>query len=162
VIVVSDTSPLTNLAAIGQFNLLREIYHDLAIPEAVWAELNAGGLGWPGRDAVAGASWVTCYSVQNRLAVAALLDDLDAGEAEAIVLALELGADLLLLDEVEGRHHAQRLGLHITGAIGILQVAKHDGLIDCVRPHLDALRGVAGFYISEALYQFVLQTVDEQ
>jgi len=162
VIVVSNTSPLTNLAAIGQFDLLRRLYGDLAIPEAVWDELNAGGLGWPGCDAVARADWVKRHKVRNRLAVTALMDDLDAGEAAAIVLSLELGADLLLLDESEGRHHAQRLDLHITGVIGILQVAKHNGLIDCVRPHLDALRAVAGFYISEALYQFVLLTVAEQ
>jgi predicted nucleic acid-binding protein len=162
VIVVSDTSPLTNLAAIGQFDLLRQIYGDLAIPEAVWSELNAGGLGWPGRDAVADAAWVKRHKVLNQVAVAALMDDLDAGEAEAIILSLELGADLLLLDESEGRHHAQRLGLQITGVVGVLQVAKHHGLIDYVRPHLDALRGVAGFYISEALYRFVLQAVGEQ
>jgi predicted nucleic acid-binding protein len=161
-IVVSNTSPLTNLTTIGQFDLLRRLYGDVHIPEAVWDELNAGGMTWPGRDAVAEATWIHRHQVRNGTAVAALLDDLDQGEAEAIVLALELGADLLLVDEADGRHHAQRLGLHVTGVIGTLRAAKEKRLIDAVRPHLDALRSVAGFYIGEDLYQFVLGTVGER
>jgi uncharacterized protein len=162
VIVVSNTSPLTNLAAIGQFDLLHQLYGNVSIPEAVWYELNAGGLIWPGRDAVASAEWIQRQVVQNRTAVTALMDDLDTGEAEAIVLALELGADLVLLDESDGRHHAQRLGLRITGVIGTLQAAKHKGLIHDLRPHLDALRAVAGFYISEPLCEFVLHSAGER
>ncbi len=161
-IVASNTSPLTNLAAIGQFDLLHQLYGDLHIPEAAWAELNAGGMTWPGRDEVATAAWVQRQDVQNTTAVTALLDDLDRGEAEAIVLALELGADIVLLDETDGRHHAQRLGLRVVGVIGTLQAAKHIGLIEHVRPHLDALRAVAGFYISDALYDYVLQAVKER
>ncbi len=133
-IVISNTSPLTNLAAIGQFDLLHHLFGEITIPDAVWDELNAGGVVWPGRDAVASAQWVQRHSVHNTLAVAALLDDLDRGEAEAIVLALELGADLLLLDEADGRHHAQRLGLQVLGVIGALRLAKAKGLIDSVRP----------------------------
>jgi len=57
-IVVSDTSPLTNLAAIGQFGLLRRLYGELYIADGVWDELNAGGGRWPGRDQVAAADWV--------------------------------------------------------------------------------------------------------
>lgn len=94
-IVVSNTSPLTNLAAIGQFHLLRQLYGEIHIPHAVWDELNAQGVAWPGRDAVEAASWVYRDDVKNATAVTALLDDLDRGEAEAILLALELGADLL-------------------------------------------------------------------
>ncbi len=161
-IVVSNTSPLTNLTIIGQFDLLRRRYGEIDIPEAVWDELNAGGVTWPGRDAVAEATWIKRHTVGNKTAVAALLDDLDRGEAESIVLALELGADLLLLDEADGRHHAQRLGLHVTGVIGTLRAAKEKRLIGAVRPHLDALRSVAGFYIGEELYQLVLETVGER
>ena len=68
----------------------------------------------------------------------------------------------VLMDESDGRHHAQRLGLRMIGVIGILQVAKHRGLIDRVGPHLDALRTVAGFYIGDALYQSVLKTSGER
>jgi predicted nucleic acid-binding protein len=161
VIVVSNTSPITNLAAIGEFGLLREIYGEINIPEAVWNELNAAGTVWPGRDAVAESDWVHRHAVSNATAVQVLLTDLDRGEAESIVLAIELGADALLLDEAEGRHHAQRLGLRTVGVIGTLVAAKQRGHITALRPHLDALRSIAGFYIGAGLYQSVLEVAGE-
>ncbi len=82
--------------------------------------------------------------------------DLDRGEAETIALALELKADLVLLDEREGRHAAQRPGLHVVGVVGILLEAKARGHIATIRQHLDALRRMAGFYLSEPLYQHAL------
>jgi len=109
-LVVSDTSPLTNLAAIGQFLLLRQLYGSLHIAEAVWDELNAAGQHWPGRNEVAAAPWIQRHTPKNRLLVAALRQDLDAGEAESIALALERKADLILMDERDGRHKAMRLG----------------------------------------------------
>ena len=89
-IVVSNTSPLTNLAAIGEFNLLRHLYGDLHIPDGVWNELNAKGQRWPGRDEVARADWIERHTVQNQALVTALRRDLDQGEAECIALSLEV------------------------------------------------------------------------
>lgn len=160
-IVVSNTSPLTNLAAIGQFDLLRVLYGDLFIAQGVWEELNAGGRHWPGRDQVAGAEWIDRRGVQNEVLVTALRRDLDRGEAETIALALELKADLVLLDEREGRHAAKRLGLRVIGVVGILLDAKAHGAIQTVHPHLDALRQAAGFYLSDGLYQQVLAFAGE-
>lgn len=160
-IVVSNTSPLTNLAAIGDFDLLGKLFGELRIPNAVWEELNWRGIAWPGRDAVAEAGWIHRHAPQNSVAVTALLDDLDRGEAEAIVLALELGADLLLLDETDGRRHAQRMGLRVVGTVGVLRVCKEQELIATLRPHLDALREVAGFYLAGELYRHVLRSVGE-
>jgi uncharacterized protein len=85
---------------------------------------------------------------------------LDRGEAEGIALALELEAELILLDEHEGRRTADRLGLSVVGIPGVLLEAKAKGLIDTIRPLLDALR-MAGFYLSEPLYQRVLAIADE-
>src|SRR5210317_233007 len=101
-IVVSNTSPLTNLAAIGQFDLLYRLYGQVHIAEGVWEELNAGGIRWPGCVEVSQASWVERHVVQNQYLVAALQRDLDRGEAETIALALQLGTDMVLLDEKEG------------------------------------------------------------
>lgn len=160
-IVVSNTSPLTNLAAIGQFALLQQLYGAVYVAEGVWAELNAGGKQWPGSNEVAQAGWIERRQVRNRALVTTLRRDLDQGEAETIVLALELNAELVLLDEREGRHAAQRLGLHVVGVVGILLEARAKGLIATMRPHLDALRQMAGFYLSEALYQHALTLASE-
>ena len=160
-IVVSNTSPLTNLAVIGQFGLLQSLYAELHIAHAVWDELSASGKRWPGGDEVATANWIEQHPVQNQALVAALRRDLDRGEAETIALALELDAGLVLLDEQEGRHAAQRLGLRVVGTVGVLLEARASGAIDTVRPHLVALRQTAGFYLSQSLYQYALELAGE-
>jgi hypothetical protein len=83
-IVVSNTSPLTNLAAIEQFDLLHSLYSRLHIAQGVWAELNTSGKCWPGCNEVAGAGWVKRHTVRNQELVTALRRDLDRGEAETI------------------------------------------------------------------------------
>jgi uncharacterized protein len=72
-----------------------------------------------------------------------------------------LGADLVLLDERDGRFAAQRFGLQVVGVLGILLEAKSKGHIQSVRPYLDALRQQAGFYIHEKVYQHALQLAGE-
>jgi predicted nucleic acid-binding protein len=161
-IVVCNTSPLTNLAAIGQFDLLHQLYAELHIAQGVWNELNAGGKHWPGRNEVARANWIRQHPVQNRALVTTLERDLDLGEAETIALALELNANLVLLDEKEGRHAAKRLGLRVLGVVGVLLEAKASGDIGAVRPFLDGLRQTAGFYLSSPVYEHALSLAGEE
>ncbi|MFO7742033.1 MAG: DUF3368 domain-containing protein [Anaerolineae bacterium] len=160
-IVVSNTSPLTNLAAIGHFDLLRQLYAQIHIAQGVWEELNAHGVHWPGSDLVATADWVKRHRVKNEPLVTALRRDLDRGEAESIALALELEADLVLMDEREGRHAAQQMGLRVVGVVGVLLEAKAKEVIDAVRPPLNGLRQKAGFYLSEDVYQRALALAGE-
>jgi len=160
-IVVSNTSPLTNLAVLNQFDLLYKLYGKLYIAEGVWAELNAQGQAWPGQKNVEQASWITRKTVANQSAVAILREDLDRGESETIVLAIEQKADLILMDEAEGRRKAKRLGLNVVGVIGVLLQAKSKDYISEILPYLDRLRQEAGFYLSERVYQQVLKLVDE-
>jgi predicted nucleic acid-binding protein len=161
VIIVSNTSPLTNLAAIGQFHLLKDLYGQLLIANGVWSELNAYNRQWPGSQEVATASWIQKKSPKNQQVILALRRDLDQGEAETIALALEVGADLVLLDERDGRYAAKRFGLQVAGVLGILIEAKQNNLIKQIKPSLDALRQQAGFYIHESLYQQVLELSGE-
>ena len=146
---ISNTSPLTNLAAIGQFDLLRQLYGRLLIAEAVWDELNAEGRAWPGRVEVAAADWIERRAAQNRPLVTALRERLDPGEAETIALAVERSAPFVLMDEKEGRHAARRFGLKTVGVVGVLLEAKARGLIAEVGPPLERLRQEAGFYLSD-------------
>jgi predicted nucleic acid-binding protein len=116
--VVSNTSPLTNLAVIGRLGLVRHQLSRVAVPEAVWWEM----LALPheaGRTALLAAhegGWLTVEPVTaTALATSLRLAGLDAGESEAIALAVETSASLLLIDEKKGRGAARRLGLPVTG-----------------------------------------------
>jgi len=159
--IVSNASPLINLARIGKLDLLHQLYDELIVPAAVWQEVVVEGAGQPGADEVKAATWIKMHAVTNRQLVQVLQQDLDAGEAEAIALALEIEAELLLMDEHLGRETARHLGLRYIGLIGALIEAKHKGLIHAVKPHLDALRDIAGFRVSDALYRRVLQDEGE-
>ena len=160
-IVVSNTSPLTNLAAIGQIGLLEVLFGQINIPEAVWQELHTGEVAWPGRQEVDEAIWIKRSRVPIAPLLAELMGDLGPGESEAIALALDLKADLILLDEKEGRRKAQRLGLRVMGVGGVLLAAKARQHIAEVRPCLDDLRHIAGFYLSEGVYQALLAAANE-
>lgn len=151
-IVVANAGPLIALAQIGHFNLLRSLYGELRIPLAVRDEVVASGRGRPGGVEVSAAAWIHIVGVRDTTAVQLLRERLDAGESEAIVLAIELEADLLLIDEARGRRVAEARGLNKTGTVGMLVVAKKRGLISAVTPLLDELRA-AGFRMSEELYQ---------
>ncbi len=160
-IVVCDTSPITNLAAVGQLNLLQQLYSNIIIPQAVYDEMAGLGYAVPGAIEVQTLSWIQHQQVRNCALVTSLESKLDQGEAEAIVLAIELGADLLLLDERRGRKVASQYGLNITGLLGVLIEAKHNGLILPVKPVLDDLILQVGFRVSNKLYVDTLQAAGE-
>jgi uncharacterized protein len=163
VIVISDTSAITNLAAIQQLHLLSQLYERVIIPEAVYCELADINPPVPGTLEVQSVSWLEVRQVNSRITVKRLQSEvrLDLGESEAIALALELSAELLLIDERRGRAEADRLGLRITGLLGILVEAKRRNLVVVVKPLMDALIATSEFRISSALYERILEMVDE-
>jgi uncharacterized protein len=160
VIVVSDTSPIANLAAIGRLALLQSLYGRIVIPEAVYSEIIAGGED-AGATQLPALDWIETRKVAGEALVNLLRIELDAGEAETIALALESKADLLLLDERRGREAAARLGLTFIGLLGVLVEAKHRAVIPIVKPLLDELIVRAGFWVTRDLYSRVLSAVDE-
>ena len=159
--VVSNASPLIALIRIGQLDLLRQLYGTIVLPEAVWHEVVVEGADQPGAEAVSSASWIMRRIVTNRPLVHGLQQELDAGEAEAIALAVEIDDAWLLMDERLGRDTARHFGIRYTGVVGVLIEAKHKGLVQALQPLLDALRNLAGFRVSEALYWRVLQDEGE-
>ena len=161
--VVSNTSPISNLARIGHLNLLREQFSEVWIPRAVEKELrNVPDLA--ARKAINEAKhdgWLKLRPASNAKLVNLLMVELHQGEAEAIALALETKADRLLVDEREGRMMARQLGLPLTGALGVLLRAKKMRRIKALKPELEALKRRARFFISPTLETAILKRAKE-
>ena len=137
--VVVNATPVIALALINQLDLLRRVYGEALIPPAVRAEVLAGGPGSPGFVELQRAEWIRVTDLQDPRR-ADLLSDLDRGEAEVIALAQELNATLVIVDERLARRHVRRLGLKLTGTLGVLLKAKERGLIPVVKPLIDRLQ----------------------
>lgn len=155
-IVVSDASVLVNLDRIGRGRLLSEIFGRVAVPVAVAREARRSRPQWQETF----PDWVEIRPVSDRVRVAQLAKNLDAGESEAIALALEMRADFLLIDESLGRTAAVRLGIRIMGLLGVLLVAKQRRLISAVGPEIDRLKEM-GFWLAEDLVVRVLAQAGE-
>jgi uncharacterized protein len=160
-IVIADAGPLIALAQVGCFDLLARLYQTIHIPPAVHYEVVIAGRGRPGATQVGEAAWVCVADAQDPVVVRLLQERLDAGESQAIALAIRMHADLLLIDEARGRRVAEAWGLHTTGTLGTLIAAKHRGYIPQLTPLLDTLRA-AGFRMSTTLYETAQALVDER
>jgi predicted nucleic acid-binding protein len=158
-IVVADSSPLIAMGRIGQLEILHAVFGQLLLPDAVWREVVEGAADKPGSSDVASASWIERRTVNDLAWVNLLKHDLGAGEAEAIILAKETGADFILMDERLGRSAAERLGLKVVGLIGALIEARKQGLITNANAGamMERLSNEAGFWISEELRQLVIK-----
>jgi predicted nucleic acid-binding protein len=160
-IAVADAGPLIHLAAIGRIDLLHRLFGRVLVPRAVHDEIVIRGAGLPGSAEVAAAEWVEVASARRTDLVDALLGGgLHRGESEAIALAVERGADLLLIDERQGRLTASSMGIPLIGTLGVLVAARERGEIEAVGPLLEALRG-AGLWLSDELVARVLEQVGE-
>ncbi|MBI4617706.1 MAG: DUF3368 domain-containing protein [Planctomycetes bacterium] len=157
-IVVADTSPLTNLHAIGRLELLREVFGGLLVPPRVADELRSPRARRP-LD-VSSIPWMEVRA-PGATAPLELQRRLHPGETQALRLALEVRADLLLIDEEDGRVEARRLGLSVIGLLGTLVMAKNQGVLPAIRPVVEDLRTRASFWMSDALVEEVLGSVGE-
>lgn len=158
-LVVSNTTPLIALAWLDRLDLLPALFGEVLIPNEVRAELLTDPTA-PGAEAVDQAAWLRIAAVSNPLAVEMLLDQLDLGESAAIVLAHELGADILLMDERRGRRRAMQSGLRVVGTLGVLVEAHERELIGPLQPELERLLQLS-FRMSAALYDEILRRVGE-
>ena len=148
-IVISDTSPIRAFHHLGLLPLLETLFGKVIVPPSVLAELaqqdrfaNIDFANYP---------FIQATAPQDQFAVAALKQELDLGESEAIVLAAELKADLLLIDERHGRKIALSRGILTTGVLGILIRAKAKGLLPEVGSLALKLRNELGFHLTDAI-----------
>ncbi len=158
-IVVSDTSVISNLIQLELAYILEELFGEIIISKSVLKELSV----IPSHlEYINNASWISSKSIQNIELYNDLLKQLDFGEAESIVLSIELKAKLLLIDEKRGRKIASNYGIKISGLIGVLIKAKQEVIITELKPFLDKLIFEIGFRINPKLYSEVLKIVNEE
>lgn len=152
-IVVSDTSPICYLLLIDQIDLLPQLYGQVTIPQTVCDELQANQSpavvqNWLVRP----PEWLTIITIT--VSPDPILEPLDPGEREAILLAEQLAADLVILDDKAARQIASARGLNMIGLLGILKDAARAGLIDLATT-FELLRS-AGFWVAPSLLQRLL------
>ncbi len=163
-LVVSDSSTLIHLAAIGRLALLKEFYGRITVPPAVWREVVEEGKGRAGAievEQARQAGWIEVVAPADTALLRLLGRDLDDGESAVIALAVEQRAALVLLDESDARRTADLYGLSKTGVIGLLIRAKQEGRIESLKPELDRLLHQGGFWIAERLYNRALNAGGE-
>ena len=159
-IVVSDTTPISELAKVEHLMLLPQLFGTVMIPEGVFNELRAGD--HPVSNRVQDLSWLTVVMVNDLQKVNELqkVNGLDLGESEAIALAEEVGAAQVLIDERAARRVAKQRHLPLIGTMGVLLLAKRQGLLTEVKGVLDKMQG-QGTRISDRLYGQVLALAQE-
>lgn len=160
-VIISDTTTLSNLLVVGKTHLLRSLYQEITIPPAVRDELLAFTAMRAAVEEFLAETWVRVDAPTDAISLKLLRISLDGGEAEALALAVEHKADLLIVDEQAARKAALHRGLRIIGLLGILLEAKREGLIDSVQVVINELILKAGFWINPALKREVLNEAGE-
>ena len=162
-LVVTDNSPLTALALADLLHLLRARWPLVIVPQAVWDESRHvdDTAALQRLDAARAEGWLEVRHASQNDEVARLRTKLDAGESEAIALALELKAEWLLIDEWKGRNVAKQLGLAVTGTLGLLIWAKMSGRSASLRELIDLVEARGELYLSQELKESALAAVGE-
>ena len=160
-IVVTNSTPIISLAKIDKLHLLRDIFGKIYVPNAVYKEVALKGKGRPGSKEIEEAEWVASKEVYNITSKKHLLAYLDEGEAEVILLADELSADLVIMDERKGYEVLSNLlNIKVIGTIAILSMAKDLRLIENIKPYLDKMKA-NGVWIDDQIYAISLKDVNE-
>lgn len=157
---VVDTSPLIFLAKLDRLDLLKRSADQVVAPTAVLREVGEYPDAANERIEQARQSWLSIREVEDRRVVEVLMADLDAGESEAIALALETKAERVVLDDLDARRFAHRVGLSPVGTLGLLLAAKLRGELPSLQAEIERLRQ-AGFRLSPALSQALLREAGE-
>ncbi|TGO03057.1 hypothetical protein PN36_13525 [Candidatus Thiomargarita nelsonii] len=140
--------------------LLQELFGEITIPSAVYSEVVTASKGRVGSEELKNADWIHCCQVSNRDLVTFLKISLDEGEAEAIALAQEMGAELLLTDDGDGRRIAESVGIGLTGTVGLL-LRYYQGYPQESQKALDELLA-QGFRLSKAVYTKIVEQIQQE
>jgi uncharacterized protein len=161
VVVVADTSSVSNLIVVQKLDLLHSLFGDVFIPERVFVEIEQLANFGIDMSVFVNADWIKTKSLEDFSVYDQLTETLDRGESEAIALSLTYANSLLLIDERKGRAIAESYNIRCIGLVGILILAKEKGFIGAVKPLLDRLIEEANFFISAKVYQSALSAANE-
>ncbi len=154
-IVVADTSPINYLIWINEIHLLPTLYGMVIVPQSVREELNGGPAPEMVRAWIAmPPAWLSVRTPTLAPDAELIAAELDAGERDAILLAEELQATDLIVDDWQGRMEAERRQIHYVGTVGVLQLAATKRLVN-FKDALDRLRKT-NFRISQELLDRIL------
>ncbi|GAB4433289.1 MAG: DUF3368 domain-containing protein [Anaerolineae bacterium] len=156
--VILNNTPLVALWSLDLLAILRQLYTEVVIPPTVYDEFLAVNHSVR-QTALADNHWIKTIPLGNPRQ-ALVYVGLDKGEAEVLALATELSARLVVMDERKGRRYAQRLGLPLTGTVGVLLAAKHNGFIPSLAPLLERLRE-KGLFLAPDLVNRALKLAQE-
>lgn len=157
---VVDTSPLIFLAKLDRLDLLTMGADMVWVPQAVLDEVRAKPDEATQAIEQVSQRWLSVHRVSNREAVEMLLANLDLGEAEAIVLAKEVKADKVVMDDLDARRYARRVGLDLIGTMGLLLAAHLRGEIPSIREEIERLQEL-GFRVAQPLVEAILREAGE-
>jgi predicted nucleic acid-binding protein len=155
-----DASPLIFLAKLDHLDLLRRGADVVYVPRAVRAEVRAKPDTATQAIERACQAWLSVRQVSDRQAVEIVQADLDLGEAEVIALAREIGADRVVMDDLDARRFARRLGLEMVGTVGLLLAARLRGELPSLQQEIERLETL-GFRVAPSLAEAVLRVAGE-
>ena len=156
VVIVSDTTAISNLFKLEKLHYLKAIFQSLIIPTEVNNELLTLKEFGFNLEEIENSDWISVRTVEKTQLYFELSGRLDLGETEAIVLSQQMGTDFLIMDEKKGRIEAEKLGIKTVGILGILIQCRRAGIISNLKAEMDDLIEKAGFWISEDLYQEII------
>ncbi len=158
--VVANTTPLIALSHVGQLELLKRLYEEIIIPEAVYKELSAKTESVCKKAVDRSSDWIRVEKIENQMAKAMYKTQLHDGEVEVMILSKEIGADVVIIDDANAKKHAKYLGLPVTGTLGVLIKAKQKGYVSELKPVLYQM-AQNGIYISQKVIKLCLEQAGE-
>lgn len=156
--IVSNTTPIISLLKIGKLSILKDLYQSIIIPKEVFNEIE-NGKNKSYYINLLEIEWIEIKEIKDKKSLSYFLD-LDKGEAETIILANEINADLVIIDEKLARYHAKHANLKVTGTLGVLLKAKRKGKIKSIKTLLNELKE-KGIWLNDKLVERVLKLANE-
>lgn len=158
--VVCNSTPLISLSSIRKLHLIKDLFGEITIPEKVFDEVVVAGSEKYGSSDVKECSWIKVSKTSDNILKNYLMQTLDEGETEVIVLADELKADLVIIDERLARKYVEKAGLKLIGTLGILAKAKLEGHIPEMKSLVEEMLN-KGIWFNKDLVNRVLHEVSE-